>query len=182
MYISGGENVFPGEVEAAHADCPGVAEVVVVGVPDERWGEVGRAFVQPRAGATVGAADVVAHARGRLAGVFLTFGRVPMFYYLLHVPLIHATALLVGFIREGVVHPEWYATAPYAQVPEESRWSLPLLYLVFAIDVAISTRCAAGSRGSSRGRGRAGCGTYERVVAVGTGSHRTLGARGAGRR
>ncbi|HEX2191468.1 MAG TPA: AMP-binding protein [Longimicrobiaceae bacterium] len=68
MYISGGENVFPGEVEAALADCPGVAEVVVVGVADARWGEVGRAFVVRRAGAALGEAEVVAHARARLAG------------------------------------------------------------------------------------------------------------------
>ncbi len=68
MYISGGENVFPGEVEAALADCPGVAEVVVVGVADARWGEVGRAFVVRRAGAATGEAEVVAHARARLAG------------------------------------------------------------------------------------------------------------------
>ena len=68
MYISGGENVFPGEVEAALADCPGVAEVVVVGVADARWGEVGRAFVVRRAGGAVDEAGVVAHARARLAG------------------------------------------------------------------------------------------------------------------
>ncbi|HEU0080294.1 MAG TPA: fatty acid--CoA ligase, partial [Longimicrobiaceae bacterium] len=66
--ISGGENVFPGEVEAALADCPGVAEVVVVGVADAKWGEVGRAFVVKRAGGAVGEAEVVAHARARLAG------------------------------------------------------------------------------------------------------------------
>ncbi|HEV2735966.1 MAG TPA: AMP-binding protein [Longimicrobiaceae bacterium] len=68
MYISGGENVFPGEVEAALADCPGVAEVVVVGVADARWGEVGRAFVVRRADGAVDEAEVVAHARARLAG------------------------------------------------------------------------------------------------------------------
>lgn len=68
MFISGGENVFPGEVEAALADCPGVAEVVVVGVRDERWGEVGRAFVVPRAETRVSDAEVIAHARARLAG------------------------------------------------------------------------------------------------------------------
>ena len=67
MYISGGENVFPGEVEAVLADCPGVAEVAVLGVPDARWGEVGCAFVVAR-GAGVDAAAVVAHARGALAG------------------------------------------------------------------------------------------------------------------
>jgi fatty-acyl-CoA synthase len=68
MYISGGENVFPGEVEAALADCPGVAEVVVVGVADPHWGEVGRAFVVKRARCAVDEAGVVAHARARLAG------------------------------------------------------------------------------------------------------------------
>ena len=68
MFISGGENVFPGEVEAALADCPGVAEAVVVGVSDERWGEVGRAFVVRRAESSITETDVIAHARGRLAG------------------------------------------------------------------------------------------------------------------
>ncbi|HLM66875.1 MAG TPA: AMP-binding protein, partial [Longimicrobium sp.] len=68
MYISGGENVFPAEVEAALADCPGVAEAVVVGVPDEKWGEVGRAFVVARADVLLQEAQVVAHARARLAG------------------------------------------------------------------------------------------------------------------
>ena len=68
MFISGGENVFPVEVEAAIADCPGVAEVVVVGVPDERWGEVGRAFVVCRTGERVTEEAVLRHARGRLAG------------------------------------------------------------------------------------------------------------------
>jgi fatty-acyl-CoA synthase len=68
MFISGGENVFPGEVEAALADCPGVAEVVVVGVRDERWGEVGCAFIVPRAEARVTDGDVIAHCRARLAG------------------------------------------------------------------------------------------------------------------
>ena len=69
MYISGGENVFPAEVEAALAECPGVAEAVVVGVPDERWGEVGRAFVVLRPGEYAAhETQVVAHARTRLAG------------------------------------------------------------------------------------------------------------------
>ena len=66
MFISGGENVFPGEVEAALTDCPGVAEVVVVGVADALWGEVGRAFVVPRKDATVTGEQVLAHARSRL--------------------------------------------------------------------------------------------------------------------
>jgi fatty-acyl-CoA synthase len=68
MYISGGENVFPAEVESALAGAPGVGEAVVVGVPDERWGEVGRAFVVPRPGAALDPGEVLRHARGRLAG------------------------------------------------------------------------------------------------------------------
>lgn len=67
MYISGGENVYPAEVEAAlhaHAD---VAECAVVGVPDERWGEVGRAFVVLRAGSSATEDDLLAHLDGRLA-------------------------------------------------------------------------------------------------------------------
>lgn len=68
MFISGGENVFPGEVEAALSECPGVGEAVVVGVPDEKWGEVGRAFVLPRNGDVLSADQVIAHARRRLAG------------------------------------------------------------------------------------------------------------------
>jgi fatty-acyl-CoA synthase len=52
MFISGGENVFPAEVEAAIGSHPGVSEVVVVGVSDSLWGEVGRAHVILRPGAT----------------------------------------------------------------------------------------------------------------------------------
>lgn len=67
----------------------------------------------------------------------VTFGRVPFFYYLLHIPLIHTSALIVGVIREGRVTSEWYDSAPYSWIPEEHRWNLALLYLVFIIDVAI---------------------------------------------
>jgi fatty-acyl-CoA synthase len=45
LYISGGENVYPAEIEAVYSDHPAVREIAVVGIPDERWGEVGRAYV-----------------------------------------------------------------------------------------------------------------------------------------
>ncbi len=80
---------------------------------------------------------VAERARGVIGETFAVFGRVPLFYYLLHIPVIHISALIVGMIREGAMHPEWYASAPYAQVPEANRWGLPLLYLVFVIDVAV---------------------------------------------
>jgi acyl-CoA synthetase (AMP-forming)/AMP-acid ligase II len=67
MYISGGFNVYPAEVEQALARLEGVADVAVVGVPDERMGEVGKAYVVRAGGASITADDVVAFARERLA-------------------------------------------------------------------------------------------------------------------
>jgi uncharacterized membrane protein len=94
-------------------------------------------FLPMTLGPTIALLPLAERARGRLADVFATFGRVPMFYYLLHIPLIHISALIMTMIREGGVHPEWYASAPFAQVPEGNRWNLPLLYLVFVIDVLL---------------------------------------------
>lgn len=67
MYISGGENVYPAEVEAAIAELDGVALVAVVGIPDERWGEVGCAFLQATPGHTLDGAAIKAALEGRLA-------------------------------------------------------------------------------------------------------------------
>ena len=71
--------------------------------------------------------------QGWFAGVLTTFGRVPLFYYLLHIPLIHVAALLVNLIREGSTNQNLYGTAPFTEIDEVHRWGLPLLYLVFAI-------------------------------------------------
>jgi fatty-acyl-CoA synthase len=67
MYISGGENVYPAEVEAAIAELPQVAECAAVGVPDQQWGEVGRVYVVLVDGQSATAEQVIAHCRGRLA-------------------------------------------------------------------------------------------------------------------
>lgn len=67
LFISGGENVYPGEVEATLAACDGVQSVAVVGVPDETWGEVGCAFVVP-ARDGVRTEDLLREARRGLAG------------------------------------------------------------------------------------------------------------------
>jgi hypothetical protein len=74
---------------------------------------------------------------GRIAGFFRTIGRVPMFYYLLHIPMIHVAALIMASIRGDGIHREWYATAPFASVPRTARWTLGQLYLVWAIVIAI---------------------------------------------
>lgn len=67
MFISGGENVYPVEVEAALQAHPAVLEAAVVGVPDARWGEVGRAFVVARRGARLSPAQLAEFLNGRLA-------------------------------------------------------------------------------------------------------------------
>ncbi|MBP6771866.1 MAG: AMP-binding protein [Gemmatimonadaceae bacterium] len=66
MYISGGENVFPGEVEAVLLDCAGVREVTVIGIAHERWGEVGCALIV-RSDPALDAHAVERFARSRLA-------------------------------------------------------------------------------------------------------------------
>jgi uncharacterized membrane protein len=75
--------------------------------------------------------------RGRLYDAVTVFGRVPMFYYLLHIPLIHVAALGVSLVREGSVNPWLFGNHPLAppEVPEGYRWSLGLLYAVFAVCV-----------------------------------------------
>jgi HIP---CoA ligase len=67
MYICGGFNVYPAEVEQVLARLDGVAESAVIGVPDARLGEVGRAYVVARPGHVLAAADVLAFCRERLA-------------------------------------------------------------------------------------------------------------------
>ena len=68
MVISGGVNVYPAEVEGVLEQHPDIAEVAVVGVPDREWGERVRAFVVPRAGATLDEGALKVFARERLAG------------------------------------------------------------------------------------------------------------------
>ena len=67
MIITGGENVYGPEVESVLNACPGVGEGVVIGVPDDRWGEAVKAVVVPVPGARLTAADVIAFCRDRLA-------------------------------------------------------------------------------------------------------------------
>ena len=93
-------------------------------------------FLLMTLGPTIASLALAERARGWLADVLATFGRVPMFYYLLHIPLIHATALMVWMMRDGTARAERFATAPYVSIPPGERWSLALLYLVFFLVVA----------------------------------------------
>lgn len=71
--------------------------------------------------------------KGNIANVFIMFGRVPFFYYLVHILLIHLLALGTNYIREGNIHQDWYSTAPYTEIPHDHRWGLPILYLVYLV-------------------------------------------------
>jgi uncharacterized membrane protein len=76
---------------------------------------------------------------GPLARVLTVFGRVPFFFYLLHIPLIHALALAVSRLREGAVNPWLFANHPMGSGPAPAgyEWSLGLLYLVWLVAVAL---------------------------------------------
>jgi len=77
--------------------------------------------------------------RGRVAGALETFGRVPLFYYVLHIPLIHFSAMIVSLLRTGAVDPWLFTNHPLApgQLPDGYLWGLPLLYLDWAIVVVV---------------------------------------------
>jgi uncharacterized membrane protein len=76
---------------------------------------------------------------GAVARAITLFGRVPFFYYMLHIPLIHALALLVSKIRLGFVSPWLFTNHPMGnpEPPEGYVWSLPLLYLVWGIAIVL---------------------------------------------
>jgi fatty-acyl-CoA synthase len=68
MIISGGENIYPAEIENALASHPAIMEAAIVGAPDEKWGEVTRAFIVRRPGATLSADEVIDFLRPKIAG------------------------------------------------------------------------------------------------------------------
>jgi fatty-acyl-CoA synthase len=96
MFISGGENVYPAEVEAVLHEHPAVVDAAVVGVPDERWGETGVAFVVARA--EVGAEELIELCRSRLARY-----KVPRaIAFLDELPRSGSGKVLKELLREGV--------------------------------------------------------------------------------
>jgi fatty-acyl-CoA synthase len=67
MYISGGENVYPAEVENVLHQIPAIAEAAVIGITDAQWGEVGLAIVAIKPGQSLSEADIHAHCAANLA-------------------------------------------------------------------------------------------------------------------
>ena len=96
-------------------------------------------FLLMTLGPTIALMPLLDRARGTIARWITVFGRVPFFYYVLHIPLIHALALVVSRIREGQVNPWLFANHPMGNPPppEGYTWSLGLLYLVCAVAVVI---------------------------------------------
>jgi len=96
-------------------------------------------FLLMTLGPTIALIALLDHASGPVARALTTFGRVPFFFYILHIPLIHTLALIVSKLRLGYVSPWLFANHPMGnpEPPDGYTWSLPLLYAVWAITIAI---------------------------------------------
>ncbi|MFD6857998.1 FadD3 family acyl-CoA ligase [Rhodococcus sp. NPDC060090] len=96
MYISGGFNVYPAEIEATLLTMPGIHEVAVIGIPDERMGEVGQAFVVPLDGSSPTEDDVIAYSKEKLAN----FKRPRSVRFVDHLPRNPSGKVLKNVLRE----------------------------------------------------------------------------------
>jgi uncharacterized membrane protein len=96
-------------------------------------------FLLMTLGPTIALLPALERACGAWARWLTVFGRVPFLYYLLHIPLIHALALLVSTVRLGEVSPWLFANHPMGNPPPPDgyTWSLPLLYAVWAVAVLL---------------------------------------------
>ncbi|MCG8605415.1 heparan-alpha-glucosaminide N-acetyltransferase domain-containing protein [bacterium] len=96
-------------------------------------------FLLMTLGPTIASVPLLKHARGPVTRWIAVFGRVPFFYYVLHIPLIHALALVVSKIRLGEISPWLFANHPMGNppAPDGYTWSLALLYAVFALIVGV---------------------------------------------
>ena len=84
-------------------------------------------------GPTILVLPALEHARGRMAAWLTTFGRVPLFYYLLHIPFIHAVAVVISLVRTPSATGWLFLNHPLRipPAPDGYIWSLPMLYVVW---------------------------------------------------
>jgi uncharacterized membrane protein len=96
-------------------------------------------FLLMTLGPTIALIPLLETAHGRVARWLTIFGRVPFFFYLLHIPLIHLLALIVSKVRLGEVSPWLFANHPMGNpsAPDGYTWSLGLLYAVWAVAIVI---------------------------------------------
>lgn len=94
-------------------------------------------FLLMTLGPTIALVPVLESARGAVARWLTVFGRVPFFYYLLHIPLIHALALVVSLLRTGEVSPWLFENHPMGNgaAPDGYAWTLSWLYATWAVTV-----------------------------------------------
>ncbi|MEO8580071.1 MAG: heparan-alpha-glucosaminide N-acetyltransferase domain-containing protein, partial [Gemmatimonadales bacterium] len=90
-------------------------------------------FLLMTLGPTILLLPLAERARGKIGEIVATFGRVPMFYYLMHIPTIHIAAVFIALAREGKINPWLFANHPMMAPPPPDgyTWPLWLLYLVF---------------------------------------------------
>lgn len=96
-------------------------------------------FLLMTLGPTIALIPLLERARGAAARWVAVFGRVPFFYYMLHIPLIHALALVVSLVRLGDVSPWLFANHPMGSppAPDGYTWGLGLLYAVWAVAIVL---------------------------------------------
>jgi uncharacterized membrane protein len=96
-------------------------------------------FLLMTLGPTIALIPVLETAPGRIARWLTVFGRVPFFYYMLHIPLIHALAVVVSSVRLGEVSPWLFANHPMGNPPPPDgyTWGLGLLYAVWVVAVLL---------------------------------------------
>jgi uncharacterized membrane protein len=101
-------------------------------------------FLMMTLGPTIAALPLLEGAQGRIAQWLAVFGRVPLFYYLLHIPLVHAVAVGISLVRSPAATGWLFGNHPInpGETPEGYTWSLGLLYLVtVAVVVALYFPC-----------------------------------------
>lgn len=91
-------------------------------------------FLMMTLGPTIASIPLFENARGRIAGWLALFGRVPLFYYLLHIPFIHLVAVVISMVRTPDATSWLFLNHPLRipPAPDGYRWSLPMLYAVTA--------------------------------------------------
>jgi uncharacterized membrane protein len=104
---------------------------------DQRKYPASLAFLMMTLGPMIALVPWAERAKGWGVDALRMFGSVPMWFYLLHLAVIHAAAIAVTLWITGQTPFEWYSTAPFTWLPEEARWTLPMLYAVWAVCILI---------------------------------------------
>jgi uncharacterized membrane protein len=104
---------------------------------DQRKYPASPAFLMMTLGPLIALVPWAERAKGWGVDALKMFGTVPMWFYILHITVIHAAAIVVTLWITGQSPFEWYKTAPYTWLPDEARWSLPVLYAVWAVCLLI---------------------------------------------